>query len=399
MDEFISSLARPAHTKMVMLVIDGLGGAPSNGRPSEITAANTPNLDALAASGCSGVHTVVAPGVTPGSGAGHLALFGYNPIEYQLGRGAICAAGIGFDMGPLDIAARVNFCTIDSEGSVLDRRAGRIPSETNQRLCKLIMDNVQLGPDIQVIMQTERDHRALLVLRADGLSPMITDTDPQKVGLVSGRPLPRSPEAQMTAGILEDLLGQIRDILAGETANYILLRGFDTLRNLPRFPTIYRLRATGIAAYPMYVGIARILGMNAGPALDGWDRELEELKSAWDPFDFFFIHYKPADAAGEDGDFDRKCAAIEEVDRSLPSIMDLNPDVICVTGDHATPAYLKGHSWHPVPFVIAGSAVGNDEVAKFDERWGRQGGYGHVRATDIMPLILAAGGRLAKFGA
>jgi len=399
MDELISELVQPAKSKIVLLVLDGLGGFRNAERGSELFEAKTPNLDQLASDGSSGLHTVVGPGVTPGSGAGHLALFGYDPLVYRMGRGALCAAGLGFDLGPLDIAARLNFCTLDDDGNVSDRRAGRISTEVNQRLCDLITQKVDLGERAQLILQPEMDHRALLVLRAEGLSPHVSDTDPQAVGLAPKTPIALAHEAEFTATLLHEMLGQIRTVLKGEQGNFVLMRGFDTLRNLPRFPTVFRLRSLGIAVYPMYTGIARILGMEVAQGMKSWDEQLTNLESNWDGYDFFYIHDKKPDSAGEDGSFERKCAAIEEIDKSIPRLMDLNPDVICVTGDHCTPSFLKGHSWHPVPFLLRGPAVGVDTVTHFNEEEGRHGAFGHVMAKSLMPLMLASAGRLAKFGA
>jgi len=399
MDELIGSLVQPGHTKIVLVVLDGVAGFRNAERGSELFEANTPNLDRLAAEGSSGLHTVVARGVTPGSGAGHLALFGYDPLEYRLGRGALCAAGIGFDLGPLDIAARVNFCTVDENGIVLDRRAGRISTEVNQGLCDLINKEVNLGEGVELIVEPEKDHRALLVLRAEGLSPHVSDTDPQRAGLPVAKPMALSMEAGFTVSLLEDILTQIKNILKDQPANFVLLRGFDTLRNLPRFPTNYRLHSLGVAGYPMYMGIARILGMEVAPAMPTWEGQLTQVESNWDRYEFFYVHHKHPDAAGEDGAFDEKCRAIEEVDRTIPRLMELNPDVVCVTGDHATPSFLKGHSWHPVPFLMRGPAVGVDSVTEFNEEQARHGAFGHLLAKELMPLMLAAAGRLAKFGA
>lgn len=399
MPELVPSLARAAETKIVLLVLDGLGGVRTPERRSELAVAATPNLDRLAAQGCSGVHTVVAPGITPGSGAGHMALFGYDPVKYLLGRGALSAAGVNFDLRPGDIAARVNFCTLDAAGRVLDRRAGRISTETNQRLCRMVADKLELEGDLQVFLETEREHRALLVLRDRSLSAQLRDTDPGVVGVTPNPPTALVPEAVGTANIVADLLEQVRIILAGETANFLLLRGFDTLRDIDTFEHRYRLRARGIASYPMYLGLSKIVGMEVAPATAGWEESVSELKASWDRFDYFYLHQKPTDSAGEDGDFARKCAAIEQVDRTIPEIADLGPAVLCVTGDHATPSPLKRHSWHPVPFLMWGPDVGLDEVDRFDEEAARNGGFGHQLGKDLMTFMMAASGRLGTYGA
>lgn len=399
MSELVPNLVRPGKSKIVLLVLDGLGGVRTPERGSELAEAKTPNLDRLAAEGSSGVHTVVAPGITPGSGAGHMALFGYDPTTYVLGRGALSAAGVAFDLEPGDIAARVNFCSLDEAGNVTDRRAGRIPTETNERLCRLISDSVQLPRGVQAFLTTEREHRALLVLRGPHLSALIKDTDPQDVGIPPHPPTPVGPEATSTAAVLEAFLDQVRIILKGEQANFLLLRGFDTHRELPSFAERYQLKARGIAGYPMYLGLSRLVGMQTAPPKADWEEQMDELEDSWDEYDYFFVHLKGTDSAGEDGDFERKCAEIERVDATVDRIRALDPGVVCVTGDHSTPSPLKRHSWHPVPFVMWGSTVGVDPVTKFDEESARSGMFGSQFAKDLMTFMLAATGRLRTYGA
>lgn len=398
MNELLPRLVVAAETKIILVVMDGLGGVRTADRGSELTEARTPNLDRLAKEGSSGLLTIVAPGIIPGSGAGHLALFGYDPLVYELGRGALSAAGVGFELKPGDVAARVNFCTLDEAGLIADRRAGRISSEENERLCKMILESLDLGGRAEAFLVTERDHRALLVLRGAGLSPELSDTDPQMIGVAPKMPAALAPEAEATAEIIQKLLDQVRDILAGERANFILLRGFDSLRELPSFADRYRVRPLAIAGYPMYVGMARLLGMAVAPLQPTFANEVEFLEKSFGDYDFFYIHQKKTDSAGEDGDFEAKVSAIEEVDAIVPRMIDLQPDVICVTGDHSTPSQLRGHSWHPVPFVISGPNVGVDSVQSFNEESARDGGLGHQLAKNLMAFILASAGRLTKFG-
>lgn len=397
--EMIPKLATEAASKIVLLVMDGLGGMRTAARASELHDARTPNLDQIAREGSSGLHTVVAPGITPGSGAGHLALFGYDPLVYELGRGALSAAGLGFDLKLGDVAARVNFATIDSSGACSDRRAGRISTEENERLCNKILNRLDLGGRAQPFLVTERDHRALLVLRGEGLSPDLSDSDPGVTGVAPLDPTPLTKEAEPTALLLSALLRQVRDILENENANFILLRGFDTLRELPSFKQRYRLDALGIAGYPMYIGISRILGMTVAPPQKSFSEALTTLAESFQSHDFFYVHCKETDSPGEDGDFEGKVKAIEEVDAEVPRILGLRPDVLCVTADHSTPSQLRGHSWHPVPFVLWGPRVGIDGASRFDEDSARTGGYGHILCKDLMSLMLAAAGRLKKFGA
>jgi 2,3-bisphosphoglycerate-independent phosphoglycerate mutase len=266
-------------------------------------------------------------------------------------------------------------------------------------LCRLIKDNVKMEGDVELFLETERDHRALLVLRGMGLSADLRDTDPGVVGITPNPPTPRSNEAAGTAILLERFLEQVRLVLAGEKANFLLLRGFDTLRDIQPFQFRYLLKARGIASYPMYRGLSKIVGMDVPPETAGWEETIKELLSSWEEFEFFFLHQKATDSAGEDGDFARKVAAIEQVDRTIPDILALNPDVLCVTGDHATPAPLRGHSWHPVPFLLWGPRVGVDGVTRFDEEAARHGNFGHQLAKDLMAFMLGAAGRLSTFGA
>lgn len=392
-------LVREAETNIVLVVMDGLGGIRTPERASELREAWTPNLDQLAREGSSGLIHPVAPGVTPGSGAGHLALFGYDPTVYELGRGALSAAGIGFVLEPGDVAARANFCTLDGAGVIADRRAGRISTEENRRLCAAVRDGLELGGEAEVFLETERDHRGLLVLRGEGLSPDLEDTDPGVAGAPPAEPRARSPEAERTAAVVSRILGQVRSILAGEKANFLILRGFDTLRALPSFRERYGLRAFGIAGYPAYIGIARILGMEVAAPQPSFAEEVAVLERSFPAHDFFYVHQKKTDSAGEDGDFARKAEAIEEVDELMPRIVDLGPNVICVTGDHATPSPFRSHSWHPVPFLLWGPMVGVDGVERFDEEAARSGACGTLPGKDLMALMLAAAGRLAKFGA
>jgi 2,3-bisphosphoglycerate-independent phosphoglycerate mutase len=399
MTELVPRLVTDATTKIVLVLIDGLGGVRTDERGSELHAARTPNMDRLAREGSSGLHTVIAPGVTSGSGAGHLAVFGYDPLVYELGRGALSAAGVGFPLKPGDVAARVNFCTLDVHGNIADRRAGRLSTDENSRLCVKILAWLQPPEGVEVFLETEREHRALLVLRGEGLSPHLLDTDPQVTGLPPKPPTATGPEAADTAADLSEILTQVAVVLEDEKANFLLLRGFDTLRELPLFPARYGLRAQGVAIYPMYTGIARILGMDVTTVVGGIPEELEALKAAWAEHHFFYFHHKKADSAGEDGDFDRKVAAIEEIDAAIPEILALNPDVVCVTGDHATPSQLRSHSWHPVPFVLWGPRVGVDGVGVFDEEAALAGAYGSILGKELMGLMLAGGGRLIKYGA
>jgi len=396
----IQDLAKQEKSKIVLLVMDGLGGLPAKSAGlTELEAARTPNLDRLAAQGVCGLHQPIAPGITPGSGPSHLALFGYDPLEYQVGRGVLSALGIDFDLKTNDVAARGNFCTLDEAGIVSDRRAGRIPTDKNQELCELLRQ-IEL-PGVEVFVQTVKEYRLLLVLRGDGLSGELADTDPQEVGEAPLEPRVLSAAAEKTAGLVEKFIDQAREILADhEPANMILLRGFSKLPDWPSFEDVFGLRAAAIAAYPMYRGVAKLVGMDVLATGTEFDEEIVTLEKHWNDYDFFFLHMKPIDSAGEDGDYERKAQLIEEVDSRIPRLLNLEPDVFLVTGDHSTPALLKHHSWHPVPVLLWSKYCRADSVNSFGERACMSGGLGaRIPAVDLMPLALANALRLDKFGA
>ncbi|MBN1954471.1 MAG: 2,3-bisphosphoglycerate-independent phosphoglycerate mutase [Anaerolineae bacterium] len=393
-------LAIDADTKIVILLLDGLGGLPLEpGGPTELEAAYTPYLDALAKGAVCGMSTPIAAGITPGSGPGHLALFGYDPLRFEIGRGVLEALGIGFDLQPQDIAARGNFCSLDpASGVITDRRAGRIPTEVGARLCEKLRA-IDL-PGVETFVEPVKEYRFVLVLRGEGLADGLTETDPQQTGVPPLPVEPTRPEAAETAALLNRWLAAARQTLADEhPANGCNLRGIARDPGLPRMPDIYRLRCGAIATYPMYRGVARLAGMDVLPTGETLEDELDTLRSHWAAYDFFFFHVKKTDSAGEDGDFARKVAVIEHVDRLLPRILALGPDVVIVTGDHSTPARWRAHSWHELPVLLWARTVRPDGVTAFGERPCMAGGLGHIHHVDLMPLAMAYAGRLAKFGA
>jgi 2,3-bisphosphoglycerate-independent phosphoglycerate mutase len=396
----IRELAEPAETKIVLLVLDGLGGLPMEpGGLTELETADTPNLDRLAGSGICGLHQPIVPGVTPGSGPSHLALFGYDPIEYQVGRGVLSALGIDFELQANDVAARGNFCTLDDDGRVIDRRAGRIPTKKNEELCDLLRQ-ITL-PGVDVFVETVKEYRLLLVLRGDGLSGELADTDPQGTGESPLEPEPLSTAAERTADLVNEFVDKAQQVLAGHhPANMLRLRGFSQLPAWPSFGEVFGLRAAAVAGYPMYRGVAKLVGMDVLSTGSSVEEEIETLEAHWPGYDYFFLHVKRIDSAGEDGDFDRKVQRIQDVDALLPRLLDLEPDVLVVTGDHSTPSLLKYHSWHPVPALLWSNHCRADRVERFGERACIAGGLGsRFPAVDLMPLALANALRLQKFGA
>ncbi len=392
----LASLATGTGTRILLVVIDGLGGMADREHGTELEEAATPNLDRLAEEGVTGLLEPVGPGITPGSGPGHLALFGYDPLSFVLGRGALSAAGLGVELHPGDVAARGNLCTLDAAGNVVDRRAGRISDEEARRVVAGLSDAID-----GVEFHHEKGHRLLVVFRGEGLDPRIGDTDPQTIGVPPLAPQPLDPAAAATAELVSAALAEIRRTLADEpAANGLLLRGFDTHRELPRFEDRTGLRAAALAVYPMYRGIARLMGFDVlGPPIDLTD-QVRLLEKHREDADYFFVHVKDADAAGEDGDRGAKIAAIERVDDAMPDLAAaLEPGVIAVTGDHATPSQMAAHSWHPVPVLVHGPRCGRDETDRFGERWCLAGGLGVRPSTELLPILMANAGHLGKYGA
>ncbi|MFO0424531.1 MAG: 2,3-bisphosphoglycerate-independent phosphoglycerate mutase [Planctomycetia bacterium] len=397
--ELVRELAEKNSSKIVMLVADGLGGLPMDpGGKTELETASTPNLDRLAARGTSGSSVPVLPGITPGSGPGHLGLFGYDPLEFKIGRGALEATGIGFELGPDDVAARGNFCTLDAAGLIADRRAGRIPSEESfkvvERLQAVKIDGVE------TLVKPVKEHRFVVVFRGKGLDGGIADTDPQALGVAPLAPQPLTPAARRTAEVAAEFVRQSRAILKDEPkANGLVLRGFAAKPALPTYEELYGLRAAAIAVYPMYKGLARLVGMTLVGKAQSLEEQVDELAQCWNEYDFFFMHFKYTDSTGEDGAFEHKVKRIEELDRIIPRIEKLRPDVLSVTGDHSTPSLLRSHSWHPVPTLLAANTCRPDGLTKFSERECLRGGFGIFPAKHLMLLAMAHAQRFGKYGA
>ena len=387
--------------KIVLLVLDGLGGLPmEEGGLTELEAANTPNMDALAKKSMLGLHQGIRTGITPGSGPAHLSLFGYDPLEYKIGRGVLSALGIDFDLQKQDVAARGNFCTVDDHGRVTDRRAGRIPTEVTERLCIMLNEKVSI-PGVEVFLQPVKDYRFLLVIRGEGLSANIQETDPQIVGEKPLKAKALDKDSEKAAEFVQEFVRQAEKILKGDhPANMMLLRGFAQLPDWPMFPEVFGLRSIGIAMYPMYRGVAKLVGMDCPPASLSYEAEIDLLEEKWEDYDFFFVHIKKIDSYGEDGAFDKKVHEIEKVDELLPRILALDPSVLIITGDHSTPSAMKYHSWHPVPVLFFAKTCRPDGIDRFGERPCLGGGLGvRFPAYELMPLALAHADRLEKFGA
>jgi 2,3-bisphosphoglycerate-independent phosphoglycerate mutase len=395
-------LVVPEETRIVFLVIDGLGGLPhpETGR-TELETARTPNLDRLARSSALGLLDPVGRGITPGSGPGHLGLFGYEPLRWTIGRGVLSALGVGFELREGDVAVRLNFATIDAEGRLTDRRAGRPDDAENQRLVAKLQAGVRSPvAGVELFFEGEKEHRAVLILRGPNLSAALSDTDPQETGVPPLHIRPLADGAEDSARLVQTILHEAGRVLADEPrANAILARGFAAYERYPSMADRFKLRSRAIARYPMYGGVARLLGMDVLPIPASDEESITALAADFDQYDFHFVHFKAVDSRGEDGDFAAKVAAIEAVDQLIPQIEALRPDVLVVTGDHSTPSRYRAHSWHPVPVLLASPWTRPDEGATFGERSCRSGELGIFPAVELMTLVLAHAGRLAKFGA
>lgn len=397
--ELTRTLKTKADTKIVMLVADGLGGLPIEaGGPTELEAAKTPNLDKLAQKGVSGSMYPIKPGITPGSGPGHLGLFGYDPIKFDIGRGVLEATGVGFAVGPKDVAIRCNFCTLDAKGNISDRRAGRIASEESAPLA-IKLREVKI-PGVEIFVEPVKEHRFVVVFRGEGLGGKVADTDPQKTGVPPLAPKAEDAASEKTAKIAAEFVAQACKLLAGQPkANGLTMRGFSKAPALPSYQDVYGVKAAAIAVYPMYKGLAQLVGMELVGKPGTLQEEIDVLEKAWKDFDFFFVHFKYTDSRGEDGDFPEKVKMIEQFDAIVPRVEALKPDVLIVTGDHSTPAAMKSHSWHPVPTLLWAPTCRPDRCQEFGESAALCGGLGHFEAIYLMPLALAHANRLAKYGA
>ena len=398
-EEIIRSLTVKTPSKIVLLVLDGVGGLPVDGK-TELEAAHTPHLDELASRSICGVTDAVSPGITPGSGPGHLSMFGYDPLRYEIGRGVLEALGIGMELGKEDVVARGNFATMDKQGLIVDRRAGRIPTEKNIELCDLLQNEIKEIEGVRVEIRNGKEHRFVLRFSGEGLDGRLQDTDPQREGQPPRPVTPIVPEAQKTARIVELFLERANQILRDHRpANTVLLRGISQIPEIPSMSERFKLTPACIATYPMYKGLATLVGMEILTTGEEIADEFISLKENYDRFDFFYIHIKKTDSYGEDGDFQRKVQIIEEVDRHIPELLALGPDVVAVTGDHSTPSLLKAHSWHPNPFILYSRYERADDVREFTEAACARGGLGRFLAVDEMPLMLASALKLKKFGA
>jgi 2,3-bisphosphoglycerate-independent phosphoglycerate mutase len=398
-EEIFHSLAVQTDSKLVMVIIDGIGGLPVQGK-TELEGAKIPNLDRLASKAICGLIDPISYGITPGSGPSHLALFGYDPFRHEIGRGVMEALGVGLKLTKDDLTARGNFATMDETGIIVDRRAGRISTEKNHEICQFLQNEIKEVDGVHISIHPGKEHRFVILFQGKELREDLADADPQKDGLKAKGTEGLSPEARRTAEVVNGYIRRSTEVLKPfYPANTILLRGFSKIPNIQTMVDRFKLRPAAIATYPMYRGLARLVGMEILETGESIQDEVATLKKYFDRYDFFYLHFKKPDMAGEDGDFKAKVKAIEEIDRIVPSILKMKPDVLVVTGDHSTPALLKGHSWHPNPILLYSKYIRPDSIRRFTERQCQRGQLGRFRAVDVIPLMLANGLKLKKFGA
>jgi len=405
LDALYSELTLKTKATLALLVLDGVGDIATEAQDgmTPLEAAVTPHLDALAKDAAQGRMIPVAPGITPGSGPGHLGLFGYDPLEFQVGRGVIEALGLGMELKPGDVCARANFATLDAKGIVTDRRAGRIPTETCEKLCAMLSAKVKKIGETQVLIQPGKEHRFVVVFRGKGLEGPLTDADPNREGFPIPTVKPRDPKnlgQKKVAKLIADFYKQALPIIAHEKpANGFLMRGIAHQPHIPLFEERYLLKAAAIAVYPMYKGLSQLVGMKKIEGPQTIEGQFERYVEEYDNYDFFFIHYKYTDKAGEDGNFAAKKKAIEDFDEALPILLKKKPDVIAITGDHSTPCILKGHSWHPQPVMLCSAYSGSDKLKRFTETSGNFGSLGVFEAKYLIRLMQANAKMFDKFGA
>lgn len=395
----IKKLAVKTDSKIVLLVIDGLGGLPGLEEKTELEAANSPNLDTLAKSSVCGATIPVSYGITPGSGPAHLSLFGYDPLRYEIGRGVLESLGIGLELSAKDLTARGNFATMDKDKIIVDRRAGRISDKENKRICSILQSKITKIEDVEILIKPGKEHRFVILFRGDGLET-VNDTDPQQTERKARKAEAQRTEQKKSALLINKFVDLTNEILEKEPkANTVLLRGISKYPTIPSMGDLFKLKSAAIAVYPMYRGLAKLVGMEILDAGTTIEDEFNILKENFSAYDFFYIHIKKTDSYGEDGNRENKIKVIEEVDRFIPQLLNLNPDVLVITADHSTPAFLKGHSWHPNPFLLYSKFIRPDELKNFSEKKCVKGGLGIFSAVEAMPLMLANALKLNKFGA
>ncbi|MCK4443355.1 MAG: 2,3-bisphosphoglycerate-independent phosphoglycerate mutase [Thermoplasmata archaeon] len=404
--------------KILLIILDGMADRPVAvlGSKTPLQAANTPNMDWFAKNGMCGQMDPIAPGVRPGSDTSHLAILGYNPHEVYTGRGPFEAAGVGLPMEHGDIAFRCNFGTIDADGTVRDRRAGRIRKGTSEIARDL--DGMPIE-GVKVIFKEATEHRAVLILRGDGLSPKVTDVDPHAVGVKYHECEALEPEAGRTAEIVNEFVERSREILADHEvnkkrlkegdfpANIILPRGSGVFPHLDSLEERFGIRSAAICGVTLIKGICRVAGMkilDVDGATGGLDTDMiakgKAAIEALESYDFVFLNVKAPDICGHDGDPEGKVKVAERLDMMMSFIRkELRNDVImAVTSDHSTPVSVRDHAGDSVPLIVYGKDIRVDEVSSYDEISVTKGILGRIRGSDLIHILLDQSGRAEKFG-
>jgi len=402
-EQIILSHIKTNNSKIVLLILDGLGDIPHPDfdYKTPLEYADTPNLDRIAKKSMLGRCIPILPGITPGSGPAHLAVFGYDPIETQIGRGVLEAVGLNMRLKANDIAARSNFATVNEKGIITDRRAGRLSGDKADILCELLSSIDEID-GVKIKIKPGKEHRFVTVFSSDTreLGALCSDTDPLHEGAPVQKAAGNNPSSQYLADIVNKFTDKGMKLLKDKfPANAFLMRGFSAKPRIISMQSKYKLEAAAIAAYPMYRGIASLLGFSILPSADSIEELFEIYRENYNKYDYFYIHIKGTDKTGEDGDFSGKVQCIEKVDSALPVLFDCMPDVLCITGDHSSPALMHSHSWHPVPVLIHGKFCGYDRCQRFTEQDCISGGLGTFESKYLMGQLLANAGRLQKFGA
>jgi 2,3-bisphosphoglycerate-independent phosphoglycerate mutase len=404
LDALYSELTLKTKAKLVLVVLDGLGDIATKEQNylTPLEAAVTPNLDKIAKDSAQGRMIPVAPGITPGSGPGHLGLFGYDPLEFQVGRGVIEALGLGMELKPGDVCARANFATFDAKGIVTDRRAGRIATEVCEKLVALLAAKIKKIGETEILIKAGKEHRFVVIFRGQGLEGPLTDADPNREGFAVPTVHPRDENnagQKKMAALIADFYKVALPVLAKEKpANGFLMRGIAHQPHIPLFEERYLLKPACLAVYPMYKGLAQLVGMKK-IEVQTIEDQFETYLKEYNNYDFFFIHYKYTDKSGEDGNFNAKRKAIEDFDAALPILLKKKPDVLAITGDHSTPCAMKGHSWHAQPVLLHSAVCGSDKLERFTETGANSGSLSVFPAKFLIRLMQANAKAFDKFGA
>lgn len=412
--------------KAVLVIADGMADRPLKELDwkTPLEAAHKPSLNQIAKTGVCGIMDPISPGLTPGSDTATLALLGYNALKVYSGRGAFEAIGSGVNVLQGDVAFRCNFATVDNNLVVLDRRAGRISNEDASKLAESLQKiKLTKHSDAVFLFKNTIQHRAALVIRGPKLSTAVSDSDPEKIGEKASeiKPLDKSPEAKLTAGILNELMQKFHEVLKQHPVNkervrrglppafIILCRGAGTIPNIKSLSQKYDISATCIGAAPLIRGVCKAAGMKlidvkgaTGTPQTDLTAKAKATVQALKTNDFVLLHVKATDVASHDGNIKQKIELIEKIDSMLGyTLNNINSSssYLAVTADHTTSSITRDHEGDPVPIAITGPYVRRDDVEEYDERTCAKGGLNRIRGLDLMPILMNLIGKTKKFGA